>query len=232
VASPIVADDRIGGLFIEGAQATFQSSVVAEAQAYGLSVDGFGSKLTLNDSLVLNTQFRKPGLDATFGGAGIAVVVDQNALFEATGSAFVGNEGDSIGAGSQAALTMTSCIVDRTLSVSGAPAQSGLGLDISWAELFLSGSLVRNSGDSALMFDFPQGGAVLSNDTLVGNAVGLRTLMGMTVDQATSAPLSPTAGTVTLYETSLAGNTEAQGTTIPLLGDAGGPPPVTLDGGY
>jgi hypothetical protein len=232
VASSIAANYRIGGLFTNGTQATLQSSVVAEAQAYGLFVGGPGAKLTLNDSLVANTQFRKAGLAGTFGGAGIAVDVDSNASFEATGSAFVGNEGESIGAGSQSQLTMTGCVVDRTLSVSGASAQSGQGLSISWGELVLTGSLVRNSGDAALMFSDPQGGAVLSNDMLLGNAVGLRTAKGMAVNSVTSsAPIAPSAGAVMLYETSLAGNAQAEGPALLLAGDAGGPPPVAFDAG-
>jgi hypothetical protein len=231
VASSIFADYRIGALFVGGAQGTIQTSAVVAAQAYGLSASAPGTKLTLNDSLVTNTQFRKPGPAAPLGGAGIAVDVD-GASFDATGSAFVGNQGESIGAGSQASLKMTSCIVDGTEAVPGASAQSGQGLSISWGELVLTGSLVRNSGDAALMFSDPQGGGVLSNDTIVGNALGLRTAKGMAVNSVTSAaPIAPSAGAVLLYETSLTGNTEAQGPSLALLGDAGGPPPISLDGG-
>jgi hypothetical protein len=176
-----------------GAAADVSGTAIISARQNALLVGRTGSRLTLEKSLVLGTEFRGPGPNAALGGSSIGVAAGDDSLLVIKDCAIVKNQQFSVLASDGARVEIARTIVDESERV-GVDEASAMGGDAvvvgSSARLSMDSSIVRGSGDAALMI--VGGDGIVDSCRFVNNKVGVH-LTGTKLREQSTAPPEPIA---------------------------------------
>ena len=186
---------RTSLMVLHGGSGELYDTAVVAAIQNALLVGHPGSSLTLTRSLVSGTTFVGPGPNAKIGGSGIAVGVGLQARLTLTDSALVGNQQFGLYVATGSTASVATSLVDGTLASPSAPGGAVLVED--GAAFSLSGTVLRNNAEAALSCG--GGGVLASQNTFIGNQVGVAADPARVVEPLSSPPASA-AGNVVLYE--------------------------------
>lgn len=193
-------------LFITGgASSTITGSAIVNARQSALLVAHPGSSLTLDRSLVANTEFRAPGPNAETGGSAIAVGAGDQASLIIKDSAIVKSQQFGVFASDAALVEIRGSVVDGAGAIDDGIAEMRGGDAIvidNQSRLAMESSVVRGSGDAALML--VGGDGIVDSCRFVNNRVGLH-LSGTKLRELSAsepAPSEPGASELVLRKTS------------------------------
>ena len=195
-----------------GAVATVARTAVVSPVQDGIIAAGAGSRLTMKDSLVADTEYRPSFAAGTLLGGALGVSIDGGASATLDNSTIRGSAQYGLHASLGAQVIATGLLVDGTTAPDDGTS-GGVGVTVDeTGRLAMASSMVRGSIDAA--FAFRSGANVVGETAIVRNGLVLR-LANVPLSQLSEAPPGPVEDAVVFYRNRLRDNAGFMSAEVP-----------------
>ena len=209
---PVHGSDHAALHVLLGSVATVAKTAVVSPVQYGIIAAGAGSRLTMKDSLVADTEYRPTFAAGTLPGGALGVSINAGAAATLDDSTIRGSAQYGLHASLGAQVIATGLLVDGTTAPDDGTS-GGVGVTVDeTGRLAMAGSMVRGSFDAA--FVFRSGANVVGETAIVRNALVLR-LANVPLSQLNAAPVGTVDDAVVFYQNRLRDNAGFMSAEVP-----------------